>query len=470
MAVDTPHPQYLELAGKWAKSRDAAAGEEAVKSRRDEYLPRLTGQRDDDYAAYLKRTPYFNATARTVDGLSGMIFRRAPIVTRPPALDGFVADVTFEGVSLAAFAEQVVHEILITGRGGVIVDFPRAADADITLEQAGRMGRRPFLRFYRAEDILNWRVGTVDNRTVLIQVRLFERVEQEASGDGEFESAPLEQIRVLDLVDGQYRQRLFRQNDDKAWVPHGDEIFPEQRGMSMDFIPFRFVGPRDTSARLAKPPLLDLVNVNLSHYRSAADLEHGAHFVGLPTPFVFGTAEAPATIGPTVVWHSTETDVQVDMLEFTGSGLATLERLLDRKEQQMAVLGARMLFPEKKAVEAAETASMHRQGENSALAALALAVGRALSDTMVIARDWIGAAGEAGIALNTDHLPTPMSPQMLVALIQAVQSGHISQRTFFANLQRGEIIAADTAFEDERREIDAEPPEGAVAAATRSAG
>jgi hypothetical protein len=458
MAVDTPNPEYVEFAGKWAKARDAAAGEEAVKARRDEYLPMLKGQGKDDYAAYLKRTPYFNATARTVDGLSGMIFRRAPIITRPPAMDDFVVDVTFEGVSLAAFAEQVVQEVLVTGRGGVIVDFPRATDADITLAQAGRMGRRPFLRFYRAEDILNWRVGSIDNRTVLVQVRLFERVEQSAAGEGEFDSALVDQIRVLDLVEGQYRQRLFRQDDDKEWVPHGDEIFPEQGGAPMDFIPFRFVGPRDTAARISKPPLLDLVNVNLSHFRSAADLEHGAHFVGLPTPYVFGTAEAPATIGPTVVWHAPENDVQVGMLEFTGGGLASLERLLDRKEQQMAVLGARMLFPEKKAAEAAETASMHRQGENSALAALAQAVARALSEAMVIARDWIGASEETGIALNTDYLPTPMSPQMLVALIQAVQSGHISRRTFFSNLQRGEIIAADMVFEDEQIEIEGELP------------
>jgi len=387
-----------------------------------------------------------------------MIFRRAPVITRPPEMDSFVADVTFEGVSLAAFAEHVVQEVLVTGRGGVVVDFPRATDADITLAQAGRMGRRPFLRFYRAEDILNWRVGAIDNRTVLVQVRLFERIEQVSAGDGEFDSTLVDQIRVLDLVDGQYRQRLFRQDEDKNWVPHGDVIIPEQRGAPMAFIPFRFIGPRDTAARVSKPPLLDLVNVNLSHYRSAADLEHGAHFVGLPTPYVFGTAEAPATIGPTVVWHSAETDVQVGMLEFNGGGLATLERLLDRKEQQMAVLGARMLFPEKKATEAAETASMHRQGENSALASLALAVTRALSEAMVIARDWMDASGETGITLNTDYLPTPMSPQMLVALIQAVQSGHISRRTFFGNLQRGEIIAADAAFEDEQVQIVAETP------------
>lgn len=456
MAVDTPQAQYLEFAPRWAKARDAAAGEETVKARRDEYLPRLKGQSEDDYAAYLKRTPYFNAMARTVDGLSGMVFRRPPVITRPPEMDEFVADVTFEGVSLAAFAERVVRETLITGRGGIIVDFPRATDADITLDQASRMGRRPFLRFYRAEDILNWRVATIDNRTVVDQVRLFERVEQGA-GDDEFDATLVEQIRVLDLFEGQYRQRLFRQNEDDVWAPHGEAIFPEQSGAPMGFIPFRFVGPRDTVSHVSKPPLIDLVNVNLSHYRSAADLEHGAHFVGLPTPFVFGSAEAPTTIGPTVVWHAPETDVQVGMLEFTGAGLEALERLLDRKEQQMAVLGARMLFPEKKAAEAAETASMHRQGENSALAALALAVARAVSETMVIARDWIGVSGEASIELNTDYLPTPMSPQMLVALIQAVQNGHISRRTFFENLQRGEIIAADIAFDDEQDDIETPP-------------
>lgn len=67
---------------------------------------------------------------------------------------------------------------------------------------------------------------------------------------------------------------------------------------------------------------------------------------------------------------------------------------------------------------------------------------------------------------NTDNLPTPMSPQMLVALIQAVQSGYISRRTLFANLHRGEIIAADTAFEDEQLEIEAELANAAAQAAT----
>ena len=74
------------------------------------------------------------------------------------------------------------------------------------------------------------------------------------AGDGEFDSVLVDQIRVLDLVDGQYRQRLFRQDEDKSWVPNGDVILPEQAGVPMDFIPFRFIGPRDTAARVTKPP------------------------------------------------------------------------------------------------------------------------------------------------------------------------------------------------------------------------
>jgi hypothetical protein len=58
------------------------------------------------------------------------------------------------------------------------------------------------------------------------------------------------------------------------------------------------------------------------------------------------------------------------------------------------------------------------------------------------------------IDLNRDFTPQAMTPQMLLALFQAVQGGRISQRTFFDNLQRGEIIDADTRFEDEQSEIE----------------
>lgn len=465
MAVDTPHFQHADMTERWHKCRTTVAGEEAVKAAKEEFLPVLSGQDDDDYRAYLKRAAYFNATARTVDGLSGMIFRKAPIITAPEAMDDFLDDVTLDGVAFNAFAEKTVDEVLTVGRAGIIVDFPRD-DAGVgvrTVAEASALKLRPFLRLYRAEDIINWRIGLVGNQSMLVQVRLTEAVE-EVADDDEFTTTTVDQIRVLDLDDtGFYRQRIFRLNTTtRKWEQYGDDIVPEMNGARMAFIPFTFVGPMDTASAVSKPPLIDLANTNLSHYRTSADMEHGAHYVGLPTPYVWGIREEeiPTTIGPEKVWAGSSTDVQVGMLEFTGQGLGSIEKLLDRKEGQMAILGARMLFPEKKAVEAAETASMHRQGENSSLASLTLAVARALGEALTIARDWMGLQGDIAVTLNTDYFPAPMTAQALTALVGAVQAGVISQDTFFDNLQRGEIIAADRTFEDEMADIQTAPPPG----------
>jgi hypothetical protein len=114
-----------------------------------------------------------------------------------------------------------------------------------------------------------------------------------------------------------------------------------------------------------------------------ADLEHGAHFTGLPTPIITGHnlgEDETFSIGSTTAWvlPNEYTDVKylefttdVKYLEFTGQGLGALESRLVSKERQMATLGARLLVEEKAAVEAAETHNIKRQGENSALSSVA---------------------------------------------------------------------------------------------------
>ena len=53
-----------------------------------------------------------------------------------------------------------------------------------------------------------------------------------------------------------------------------------------------------------------------------------------------------------------------------------------------------------------------------------------------------------------------MSPEMLTALVRALQGGTVSSRTFFDNLQRGEIVEAGRTFEDEQAELGTTAPLG----------
>lgn len=471
MAVDSTSAAYDLHLPLWHKMRAVSAGEEAVKDAGEAFLPMLGGQDSSEYGAYKERASFLNATARTIDGLSGMLFRKPPAVEHPTAMDDFMDDVDGAGLPFQSFAEGVVEDILTVSRGGILVDFPRGPEGELTEAQAMQEGRRPFWTWYKAEAILDYRVSTVANRSVVTQVRLKEIVEEPSE---EFETVEVEQIRVLDLagvVDDegeptgavQYMQRVFRQDDTGVWVEFGDPIVPVIDGSPLDRIPFVFIGPRDLLPRMAKPILLDLANKNLDHYRLDADYHHGLHFVALPTPWAKGIPASEIeegnfkAIGPTNIWLTTSENAEFGMLEFEGTGIEAIKQALERAEGAMAMLGARMLAPEKRQVEAAETANIHRMGENSVLSSIAQSVSSGLTKAMEWAALWMGLnETEVSVELNRDFMPAPMTPQALESLMKAWQAGGISKRTLFENLQKGEVISAERSFDDEEAEIETE--------------
>jgi hypothetical protein len=157
-----------------------------------------------------------------------------------------------------------------------------------------------------------------------------------------------------------------------------ETIYPTSQGRPLARIPFEFFGIRDNTPCVDKPPLLDLVEVNLSHYRTTADYEHGLHFTGLPTPVVTGfysdAQDAQLRIGSGTAWLLPDPTSKAFYLEFTGQGLSELREALRAKEAMMATLGARILAPERKVSETAQAAAIHQAGENSVLASIAQSI------------------------------------------------------------------------------------------------
>ena len=353
MPVSEPHGDYAARLPVWRKCRDLAAGQEAVHARGEAYLPRLEGQSEEDYGAYKARALFYNATQRTIDGMAGLIFRKAPRAELPAALAELAQDIDMGGVGLTGFAEGLVEELLTVGRVGVLVDHPAGPPGPVTAAQAADANQRPFLRAYRAEDIVDWREGQRQNAAVLTQLRLREGIALAAPGD-EFRSLFAEQIRVLDLdAEGFYRQRVFRQLEGQ-WRQFGPDIQPRLDGRPMTRIPFVFFGPKGNRPAVAKPPLLDLVNVNLSHYRTTADFEHGAHFTGLPTAVITGHRLEEGeglSIGAGEAWvlPNAGSPGRLSWSSAVRAWRALDAASLDRKEAQMAAIGARMLAPEKRA-------------------------------------------------------------------------------------------------------------------------
>ncbi|CAB4194273.1 Domain of unknown function DUF4055 [uncultured Caudovirales phage] len=470
MSVKTPHPEYTEHAAQWQRCRDAFEGQDAIHEAGSTYLPMLSGQSVDEYKAYVTRATFYNATSRTVSGLKGMLFRKEARVEVAPVVKPLLEDISLEGDPLHLQAMEAVEECLVVGRVGIFVDFPKVDVTAVTAADAQAMQLRPTSRLYETESIINWRTSTIRNANVLSRVVLEEEVEVAKS---EFESECKTQYRVLDLAPSPvpnnlsmvYRVRVFEQDKDGKDIQIGESAYPILAGKMLDFIPFYFVGINGVSPDVEEPPLLDLVNINVSHYKTNADYEHGCHFTGLPTPVITGYTPdaAPGSqttfgIGSTTAWVFPRTDAKAFFLEFTGTGLKALENNLTRKEAQMAVLGARMLETKMNTGESGVSSSINLNGEQSTLATIAKAVSLGIQRALTTFALFAGSSTPVRFELNKDFFPVPMTPLELTALVASWQNGAISYDTLFQNLKRGEVMDPAKTVESELALMDQHKP------------
>jgi hypothetical protein len=454
--VTTKHPQYAKYAPLWQRCRDASEGQQSVYERTTAYLPKLTEEKDTEYMARMKRTPFFNAVWRTISGLKGMVFRKPAVFTAPASMQTYAENIDMAGTPLDMFAQQITQSVLTTGRAGILVDYPQVAEAgQMTVAQAEAMGLRPMLARYEAESIINWKTSRINGAQVLTLIVLEEKNGTPAD---DFDHSAEDVWRVLDLTPDGYRQRVYRKND------KGDELisesYPMMRGQVLREIPFYFISADNLSVDVDVPPLMDLVDMNFKHYTVSADYEHACHFSGLPTLFLTGhqpDAENPIYIGGTAANCLPDPNAKAFFVETAGSFPALRENLEDKKAQ-MAVLGARMLETQRASVESADTQKTRQAGEQSQLASMAVVIGMGITRALRMFSQWAGIAGEVQYTLNKDFLPVGMTAQELTALVASWQAGAISEQTLFENLKAGELIADSVTFEDEQERIRSQRP------------
>jgi hypothetical protein len=263
---------------------------------------------------------------------------------------------------------------------------------------------------------------------------------------------------------------------DKAEWKLAETRIPLRLGKPLPLIPFVFHGHRHSLPSVEKLPLADVIAVNLDHYRLDADFKHGMHFTALPTAWVSGfDKEETLRIGSSTAWTTDTIGATAGFLEYTGQGLKTFERALDRDERLMAVLGARLLESTKKVGETAEAIELRQSGENSILGNLTLSVSASLTQVLAWAYWWNStettpddvSTDDVVIELNTDFSTKGMSAQELTSVVSAWQRGALSRDSMLDLFRRGEILPEGRTNEEETKLIDAENVTRLPAAETR---
>ena len=457
MAVNEKHPEYLKNLTKWQLMRDALAGEVA----KEKYVPKLSDQEAEEYSAYVGRAEFYNATARTQVALTGLLFAKPPKVELPEALKTIGENISLDDDTLEALAKNIADECLSVGRCGVLVDLPSVEKADYSKLEAERLNLRAYATLYKAENIINWKTTKINGSNVTSLVVLAETYAEPTQD--EFVDKIKTRYRVLDLHEGYYRQRVF--SETKAGnFEVVSEIYPSANGQKLEYLPFTFFNVNDLKTSVEKPPLLDLAKVNISHFRSEVDLEHGTHFTALPTPYVTGyqgETEGKLKIGSTAVWAINSPGAKVGFIEFSGAGLSTPEHRNAVKEKRMSILGARLLLDEKKTAEATETLQMRKSGENAVLTSVAATISEGIVSFLKDIAFFENIASENLIyEINTDYNLTMIEPQLLAQIIAGIQSGDIPNEVLYDALLKGELMPETIqSYEDYQAKLEQAAPQ-----------
>lgn len=462
--VTTEHPLYSKRKPQWQLIRDCIEGEDAIKAKGVTYLPKTKGMSDHRYEAFKLRAEWVNFTRRTLTGLHGLVFRKKPVINYPKELEGVINNCDRKGTNLYKFSSNVFKDSLPVSFGGILDDMPRVS-GNLSRKQAEEKKINPYMKYYSAENIINWKTEVKDGIERLCLIILKESYED--SSNDEFSHNIKDQYRVLQLKDDVYSQRLFKPNAEKKDV-YDDvtEIPIEIDGKTLDYIPFFFLYEQEP----VTPFMLDLAKANVSHYRKSADYENGVHLTTIPTGYVTGhrqeIIEDPKTgeekgkeiikLGEDEFLFFEEEGARVGTLCYAGEGLTHSEKALEVSMSNMAVLGTRLIVTEKGTSESADSAKIHRAGENASLADMANCVADAFTQALQTIAKWKSLDTEVSVEFCTDYDTLAFDANALNAVANLARESKLPLPYIFEILKTGEYTSAAATFKEYATLLDME--------------
>lgn len=407
MAVNYTHPCYNHIIKKWGLVR-AIVNNDALN------FIRTVDENDSKRSNQYKQDAILtNFTRLTAIGLTGLVFRKPSLMTLPYELTYLEEDCTGYDFGLEQLAQQVVMEVLKTGRYGLLVDAPL---------NGGQARIKP----YSAETIINWRYEEYESKYKLSLIVLKEC--KEVIDEDGFGSTREDQYRALRLIDNVYIQEIY--NNDCEYI--GSYVPVDYNGNTFDTIPFSFVGSENNDGWVDSIPLYDLAVLNLGHYRNSADVEETSFVSGQLVPVINvgeSSAEEFKQANPNGIVVGSRDGIVVpaggDFNFKQGAPNILPRELMADKQEQAAAIGARLIAPPG-GRETAEAARIRSGSQNSALYTITKNVGLAFE----MALDWLSLImmeemQPSTFTLNDQFYEEVADPNLIASLIMGFDRGSI---------------------------------------------
>jgi hypothetical protein len=449
MPVNSTHPEYSKAKKRWDLVRKIIDND-AKEYLRDTINCANTNTEIELNRIYKEYAILTNFTNLTKEGLSGLVFRKDPICELPIELDYLKEDVTGEGLSFIQFDQRVIDEVLITGRCGILADYPQVEEG-LSKKDLQDQFILPRLKVYNSESIINWRTQQVGSQVKLVLLVL-EECDQKLSEDG-FEWVETIQYRVFQSnTNGNIEQSIYKECRHDITGKTSYEIVPESQYELKDYegnpwkeIPFVFIGSKNNDTAIDKIPLEDLAILNRGHYRNSADLEESGRLLGCPTLKVCGGGDPDLlhsanpkglTVGSRTALIFPEA-AEVDYLQLNETQL--MMTMMQDKLEQAAKIGARLIEPSG-GRETAEAARIRFAAQNSFLGIITYNCERGVAVAYRFACRYIGADENKVVhTLNKEFYSDTADPNLIAQEWIVTKEGGMKLSEFRQNLRDSEI-------------------------------
>jgi hypothetical protein len=416
----------------WAVMAAVTRGTNYLRDLSETYLPQEPREDEDAYQTRVDRSVLSPYTSRLIETAAGAILRKPIHIEGDSYWLELAQNIDGLGSNINEYARRALVSSLTYGHSAILVDYPAAA-AVLNLAEERALGRRPYFVHVDAPQIWGWRKEPVTNR--LLQVRIHDYDVRPLNDFGEEQ---VEEMRVI--YPGRYD--LYTLGQDVV-------EFTSSGGYSLTEIPLVPIYSNRRGLLISQPPLLDIANLNITHYQRQADLIHALHIAAMPTLVLEGwddtTGSATMGVNYAIAMQPGNKAyyVQADATSFDAQ-MAELESLAS----QMSTLGVTKLFGQKFVAESAEAKRIDQAQSNSVLSIISQELESALNQAFAFAAQYVGMEPPE-ITIDRDFDYYRLIGQDVAVLSQLNAAGKISDAMLLEILRRGEVLPDNINIEDE---------------------
>jgi len=418
----------------WSVMAAVTNGTEYLRDQSEKYLPQEPREDDDAYETRVARSVLSPYTSRLIETAAGAILRKPIHIEGDQYWLDLAQNIDGIGSNINEYARRALVSSLTYGHSAILVDYPAAMGARNLAEERAQ-GRRPYFIHVDAAQIWGWRQASTMPGAPLTQVRIHEYTTRPLNDFGEEQ---IEQMRVI--YPGKYDLYTLGQ-DVVEFSETGDYSLPE--------IPLVPIYSNRRGMLQSLPPLLDIANLNLTHYQRQADLIHALHIAAMPTLVLEGwddtTGSATMGVNYAIAMQPGNKAyyVQADATSFDAQA-----NELQSLEMQMSSLGFTKLFGQKFVAESAEAKRIDQAQGNSVLSIISQELESALNQAFAFAAQYVGLEPPE-ITIDRDFDYYRLIGQDVSVLTQLNELGKISDAMLLEILRRGEILPDNINIEDE---------------------